>query len=295
MKNNFKKNIDKFLHYLEFEKKRSRATVRNYEFYLARFSAWAKKNVRDIELEDIEKYKLWLDRIQEKTKRRLKKNTQNYHLIALREFFKYMSKIDTQILPPEKIKLGKMPERDIIIIDGGELKRFLDAPLNLEGGRDIKNIIILRDKAILETLFSTGLRVSELINLKIKQINVASKKLTVCVKTGKVRTVFISNQAAYWINKYLKKREDLSPFVFVCHDRAKNKRDNLLDPLTSRTVQRIVKKYAKLAGVVKKISPHTLRHSFAANLMANQEDISSVQEKLGHSSLANTRVYEKVK
>lgn len=302
--NKMKKYIDKFLTYLEVEKNRSLATVRNYDFYLSRFAEWAAKqgigDPKDIILEGVTKYRLWLNRFEDEKGVPLKKNTQNYHLIALRAFLKYLAKIDVKTLAPEKIELGKMPERDITFIEGKELERFLNAPIinNVNGiniESNVANVIELRDKAVLETLFSTGLRVSELTSLKIEQIDLQDKKdaqeLTVRGKGSKVRIVFLSNQALYWIKKYLEARKnDVSPFLFVSHDKAKEGRE-MLEPLTPRSIQRIVKKYAKLAGITKKVSPHTLRHSFATNLLTNEADIRSVQTMLGHSSITTTQIY----
>ncbi len=305
------KYITKFLTYLEIEKNRSLATVKNYEFYLKRFANWAgEHNIDDpseIKLEDVTQYRLWLNRLETEKGETLKKSTQNYHLISLRTFLKYLAKIDVKTLASEKIELGQMSERDITFIEGAELERFLNAPLtssqsSSKGGEekivaneDGNNLIALRDKAILETLFSTGLRVSELVNLKIEQIDLKdqskAQELTVRGKGRKVRIVFLSNQAKYWIKKYLDIRRDVSPFLFSSHDRAKDKRDENLEPLTPRTIQRIVKKYAKVAGITKQISPHTLRHSFATDLLANDADIRSVQTMLGHSSITTTQIY----
>ncbi|MFH0857017.1 MAG: site-specific tyrosine recombinase/integron integrase [bacterium] len=304
---NIKKYIIKFLTYLEIEKNRSLATVKNYDFYLSRFAKWAEEhNINDpskIGLEDVTQYRIWLNRYEDSHGNSLKKNTQNYHLIALRAFLKYLAKIDVKTMAPEKIELAKMPERDVTFLEGRELERFLNAPL--DGGRDAINsvsitdgtagIIALRDKAILETLFSTGLRVSELVSLKIEQVDLKDKsnaqELTVRGKGRKVRIIFLSNQALYWIKKYLEARRDVSPYVFVSHDKAKEGRDETMEPLTTRSVQRIVRKYAKIAGITKKVSPHTLRHSFATNLLTNDADIRAVQIMLGHSSITTTQIY----
>lgn len=314
---NIKKYIIKFLTYLEIEKNRGLATIRNYDFYLSRFAKWAEEHgISDpstIGLEDVTQYRLWLNRFEDSKGRSLKKNTQNYHLIALRAFLKYLAKIDVETLAPEKIELAKMPERDVTFIEGSELERFLNAPISdkipqppfLKGEiktpltplceRGGENIIALRDKAILETLFSTGLRVSELTNLKIEQIDLKdlsnAQELTVRGKGRKVRIIFLSNQALYWIKKYLAARRDVSPYLLVSHDKAKEGRDETMEPLTPRSVQRIVKKYAKMAGITKKVSPHTLRHSFATNLLTNDADIRAVQTMLGHSSITTTQIY----
>ncbi|MFC1613212.1 tyrosine-type recombinase/integrase [Patescibacteria group bacterium] len=292
-----KKHILQFLEYLETKKKRcdkgvlqyAPTTSKNYDFYLSRFFKWANNNgisdIKKITANDIEKYKNWLNKFKDNNKKCLKKNTQNYHLIALRSFLKYLNRANFKILDPIKIKLYKMPEQNIVSIKNSELERLLNAPLlttpppnpllRKEGdarpaeSSENNKIIMLRDKAILETLFSTGLRVSELSNLKTKQIQNNSNKLLI-KNNDKSKTVYLSNQAKYWIKKYLDIRTDKSKYLFVSHDKAKNKRDSKgvsqyaptkYAPLTCRSIQRIVKKYAKLAGITKKISPHSFRNS----------------------------------
>lgn len=292
--------INEFLEHLEIEKNRSAKTTRNYDFYLRRFREWAKDPAPEqINLEMVRRYRLYLNRLTDKFGGQLKKNTQNYHLIALRAFLKYLAKRDIKTMSAEKIELGKMPERIVDFLDGADLERLLEAPIKQE--LRIKNqesgklpLTNLRDKAILETLFSTGLRVSELANLKREQIGADKEEFTVRGKGSKPRTVFISNQARYWIKKYLASRGDVSPYLFVSHDPAGKKRDNVSQGLTARSVQRIVLKWAKAAGITKKISPHTLRHSFATDLLQNGADLRSVQELLGHSSVTTTQIYTHV-
>lgn len=283
---------------MEIEKNRSRKTVRNYRFYLERFSAWAKNpRPEQINLEMTRQYRLYLNRLNDRFGAPLKKNTQNYHLIALRAFLKYLAKRDIKTMPAEKIELGRMPDRIVDFLEGSELERLLEAPLRAEraGGEKGKhNITRLRDKAILETLFSTGLRVSELASLKRDQVKTDREELTVRGKGAKPRAVFLSNQARYWIKKYLESRTDVSPFLFVSHDPASAKRDSIAEGLTPRSVQRIVEKWAKAAGITKAITPHVLRHSFATDLLQNGADIRSVQEMLGHSSITTTQIYTHV-
>ncbi len=276
--------IIQFLEYLEIEKNRSAKTVRNYDFYLKRFSDWAGNiSPAAITQEKIRQYRLWLNRYKDETGRELKKNTQNYHLIALRAFLKYLAKRDIKTLSAEKIELGKMPERVVDFLEGSDLERILEAPtLN-----DAPEIIKKRDKAILELLFSTGLRVSELANLKKEQVNLKKEEFTVRGKGDKPRVVFLSNQAKFWIKQYLDARQDVSPFLFVSHDRAHESEG----ALTPRSVERLVKKYSKIAGITKKVTPHTMRHSYATDLLMNGADIRSVQAMLGHSSITTTQIY----
>lgn len=285
--------INEFLEHLEIERNRSRKTIRNYRFYLERFSAWAKNpRPEQVSLEMTRQYRLYLNRLNDRFGAPLKKNTQNYHLIALRAFLKYLAKRDIKTMSAEKIELGKMPDRIVDFLEGSDLERLLEAPMqekNKETGKTPLNN--LRDKAILETLFSTGLRVSELASLKREQIKEDHEELTVRGKGAKPRTVFISNQARYWIKKYLEQRTDVSPFLFVSHDPASAKRDSVAEGLTPRSVQRMVEKWAKVAGITKEITPHVLRHSFATDLLQNGADIRSVQEMLGHSSITTTQIY----
>lgn len=292
--------IKEFLEHLEIEKNRSAKTTRNYDFYLRRFSEWAKNPAPEqINLEMVRNYRLYLNRLTDKFSGQLKKNTQNYHLIALRAFLKYLAKRDIKTMSAEKIELGKMPERIPDFLEGADLERLLEAPLKLEVGRrkledGRHSLTQLRDKAILETLFSTGLRVSELANLKREQIGADKEEFTVRGKGSKPRTVFLSNHARYWIKRYLDLRQDVSPYLFVSHDPASAKRDSINEGLTSRSIQRVVEKWAKAAGVTKKITPHTLRHSFATDLLQNGADLRSVQELLGHSSVTTTQIYTHV-
>ena len=279
-----------FLDYLEIEKGRASNTVANYKFYLKRFFVWA--NINDpskIDQNIVRNYRLWLNRQKDANGQPLKKNTQNYHLIALRAFLKYLAKRDIKTLAPEKIELAKMPDRQIEFLEGSDLETFLQGPLQI----DQPEIIKFRDKAILETLFSTGLRVSELAGLKKEDINLNKDEFTVRGKGSKLRVVFLSNQAKHWLKKYLEARKDMSEYLFTNHDKASIKRNKKKDDqgLTPRSVQRIVQKYAKLAGITKKITPHVLRHSFATDLLTGGADIRSVQAMLGHSSITTTQIY----
>lgn len=296
-----KQHVQKFLDHLEVERNRSDKTIQNYHFYLMRFVDWyGNKPAESITLEDVTKFRLWLNRLVDVHGESLKKNTQNYHLIALRSFLKYLSKRDIKTLAPEKIELMKMPDRDVTFLEGSDLNRILEAPLHLYADATSKNLIMIqhRDKALLELLFSAGLRVSELVKLKKDQVNVTKEEFTIQGKGKKTRIVFLSEQARYWIKKYLSLRTDANSYLFVAHDKRKGtairksgNSDEMEEPLTPRSVQRLVQKYSKVAGVTKNVTPHTLRHSFATDLLQNGADIRSVQSMLGHSSITTTQIY----
>jgi len=278
-----------FLEYMEIEKNRSPKTIENYNHYLTRFISFAKvENPRDITEETIRKYRLTLNRTTDERGKPLKKVTQNYHVIALRSFLKYLAKRDIRVVPAEKIELGKQEEREVVFLESSELERFLRAPQ----GETLSN---LRDRAILETLFSTGLRVSELCSLDQDDIDLKRGEFSVRGKGSKLRMVFLSEQSKTAISSYLDKRQDADEALFIRVPR--NERFEKYEELrlTPRSVQRIVKKYAIAAGIVcKKVSPHSLRHSFATDLLRNGADIRSVQALLGHSSLTTTQIYTNV-
>lgn len=282
----FDKYQKEFLEYLEIERGRSEKTVRNYDFYLSRFAVWAKfPNPIEINNELIRKYRLHLNRdLVGRESAQLKKNTQNYHLIALRAFLKYLAKRDIKSLSSEKIELAKQSTRHVSFLEADELKRFLLAP------EKDPTIVGVRDKAILELLFSTGLRVSELANLLIEGINLKLEEFTVLGKGSKHRVVYLSDAARRAIKAYLERRRDVSPFLFVRHDRAR-KFTPSAHPLTPRSIQRIVDRYSREAGITKRVTPHTLRHTYATDLLRNGADIRSVQSLLGHESITTTQVY----
>ena len=284
------RHVTEFLEYLEIERNRSDKTTRNYHFYLRRFCDWAKDpSPEKITKETVRQYRLWLNReLVGREGGALKKNTQNYHLIALRAFLKYLAKRDIPSLAPEQIELAKQPMREVAFLEGDELARMLAIPR-----RDAEGLVALRDTAILETLFSTGCRVSELSGLKIDQVNLHRDEFTVRGKGDKLRVVFLSPDAKEALKAYLGARRDPSPYLFVSHDRAKGGREET-GPLTPRSIQRLVERYAKAAGVTKKITPHTLRHTFATDLLLGGADIRAVQSLLGHSSITTTQVYTHV-
>ena len=285
-----------FLEHLEVERNRSQRTIENYDFYLRRFLGWLGegKMPSAITGETVRKYRLWLNRLADVHGDPLKKNTQNYHLIALRSFLKYLAKRDVDTLAPEKIELMKMPDREVAFLEGSDLNTILEMPLKLMK-QETKSgeVIAYRDKAMLELFFSSGLRVSELVNLKQENINLKKDEFTITGKGKKTRIVFLSEQARHWIKKYLAARKDMNPYLFVSHDKRtgdKKKKDES-EPITPRSAQRMVQKYAKAAGITKSVTPHTLRHSYATDLLQNGADIRSVQAMLGHSSITTTQIY----
>lgn len=285
-----KKLKTQYLEYLEIEKDRSQKTIENYDHYLERFLKWAKiAGPAEITDELIRSYRLFLNRTSDEKGRSLKKITQNYHVIAVRNFLRYLAKRDVKTLAAEKIELGKTLRQEVEFLESEEVDRIFAAAV----GADLKSF---RDRAILELLYSSGLRVSELTNLSRDQVNLKTQEFSVQGKGGKIRVVFISDRAKNALEKYLEKRPDIDPAVFArigiqCLEKKKNS-DNLR--LTPRSIQRIVKYYALKAGIVKDVHPHTLRHSFATDLIQNGADIRSVQEMLGHSSVTTTQIYTHV-
>jgi len=269
--------LNDYLDYLEIEKNRSIKTRVNYERYLKKFLEFSKISRPEQISQDLTRqYRLWLNR------KSIKKNTQNYYLIALRNFLKYLAKRDLKVLSADKIELGKQSDRQVVFLENSELERLLNAP----NGSSFK---ALRDRAILELLFSTGLRVSELCSLNRDSINFKSGEFAVRGKGDKVRLVFLSNTAKEALKNYLEKRGDVDEALFVRNVKNPAKEDNLR--LTTRSIERLVKYYAAKAGLSKKVTPHSLRHSFATDLLMNGADIRSVQALLGHSSITTTQIY----
>ena len=280
--------LQDFLEYMEIEQNRSQKTIENYNHYISRFLKWSKaKRPVDITMELVRKYRLYLNRLTDGKGGTLKRVTQNYHVIALRNFLKYMAKNDIEAISADKIEVGKNPSGQVEFLDEEELKRLLGSA----NGDSLKS---LRDRSILELLFSTGLRVSELVNISRDQFNLKTQEFSVRGKGGKIRIVFVSDTAREFIKRYLDKRTDIDPALFIRLNKngSASKEEN--KRLTTRSVQRIVKHYATKAGIVKDVHPHTLRHSFATDLLANGADIRSVQSMLGHSSITTTQVYTHV-
>lgn len=275
-----------FLEYLEIEQNRSQKTIVNYDHYLTRLIDYAGDiKVADINTELIRKWRLWLNRLGTNTSDELQKNTQNYHLIALRGFLKFCAKRDIPALAPEKIELARTKRKQVTFLNEDELSRMFSQP-------DIQTEAGLRDRAILELLFSSGLRVSELVALDIDHINLKRREFMVRGKGQKDRPIFISPVAAEWVQAYLDERQDNTRPLFIRYSGRKGV-DNSGDyqRLTVRSVQRLVARYALLAGITKHVSPHTLRHSFATDLVMNGADLRSVQAMLGHSNIATTQIY----
>ncbi len=305
MKSNTKieKMVQDFLEYCEIERNKSLQTIRNYHHYLTRFALYCNQNnltkPEQITLDTVRSYRLYLNRLtDERTGRSLKPITQNYHVIAVRAFLKYLAKRDIDTLSAEKIELAKNPSREVEIMSNDEVQRIKDATVHEEN-----EVARLRDKAILELLFSSGVRISELVQLKIRQLNLERGEFTVRGKGDKLRLVFMSQDAIEAIQKYLKKRHDNNPALFVSHSKVGNaierQMSNLggkgdVPGLTARSVQRMVRKYAMLAGIMHKVTPHTFRHSFATDLLQNGADIRSVQTLLGHASITTTQIYTHV-
>lgn len=279
MSENIRELKREFLEYLEIEKGRSLKTLDNYGRYIEKFLEFGKiGNPGEITDDLIRKYRLFLNRVQTSEGNEITRKTQNYYLIALRMFLKYLAKRGIESLAPEKIELAKISQNQLDLITEEELDRILKAP----EGNDIRK---LRDKAILELLFSTGLRVSELCSLNQNQINEAkSGEISIRGKGGKIRVVFISETAKEAIKNYLSKRTDTEEALFV---RIKENPSRL----TSRSIERIVNFYAIKAGVSRKVTPHTLRHCFATDLLSAGADLRSVQSLLGHSSITTTQIY----
>ncbi|MFA6094910.1 MAG: site-specific tyrosine recombinase/integron integrase [Candidatus Paceibacterota bacterium] len=278
-----------FLEHLEIEKGRSLKTIENYDHYLSRFISYTKiTDPGKITDNMIREFRLWLNR-QEGQKvpgqmQTMKKKTQNYYLIALRAFLKYMMKRDVVSLSPEKIELAKVSERSLDLLTSEELQRLLTAP----NGTDLKS---LRDKTILYLLFSTGLRVSELCSLN-RDLDIRKDEFSIRGKGEKVRVVFLTDDAKVAVKKYVDARKDMDDAMFVQFGKNGLTRDTTR--LTSRSIERILKYYAIKAGISRKVTPHVIRHSFATDLLQNGADLRSVQMLLGHANIATTQIYTHV-
>jgi site-specific recombinase XerD len=285
-----------FLEYVEIEKGRSLKTVENYDRYLSRFFAFGNiSKPSDITEDLVRRFRLFLNRQRANADGdTLKKKTQNYYLIALRSFLKYLIKRDVKTLAPDKIELAKVSERSLDLITRVELDRLLDGPES-NGSTPEKALVGLRDKAILEFFFSTGLRVSELCSLP-RELDLSRGELTVRGKGEKIRIVFVSERAKAALRAYLDKRTDMDDALFISHakNRASQESNGTSASLTPRSIERIVQKYAIKAGISKKVTPHVLRHSFATDLLQNGADIRSVQTLLGHADISTTQIYTHV-
>ncbi len=280
--------INRFLEHAEIGKNQSPKTIQNYHHYLKRFLDWhGDKDPKLITLDTIHKYRLYLNRYSDERGRTLSPKTQNYHLIALRAFLKYLTKNDIPCLAPEKIELGKSEKRSVEFLTREELDRLF-------GAVDLSSPRGLRDRAILEMLFSTGLRVSELVSLNCDQVDLERKEFMVRGKGRKPRIVFLSERCVEWLDRYLATRQDNWRPLFINTRRHRSDEDLDLHEkkrLTTVSIQNIVRRTARQAGIIKKVTPHTLRHSFATNLLFRGADLRSVQDLLGHASITTTQIY----
>ena len=287
----FSEALADFLEHLEVEGGRSPRTIENYKLYLERFIDFAGDiDVAKITSETIRKYRLWLNRYKNSnTGEELLLITQNYHLIALRGLLTYLSQRDISSLAADKITLPKTVRKQVTFLHYDEVVRLIEQiPLDNEPG--------LRDRAIIELLFSSGLRVSELVNLNRDHINLARREFMVRGKGQKDRPVFVSMSAAEHVKNYLDARHDNLPALFISYSRrlAKPSVSGDYRRLGARSIQRMVSHYARLAGITKHVSPHTMRHSFATDLLMNGADLRAVQSMLGHSNIATTQIYTHV-
>ncbi|MCL5410461.1 MAG: tyrosine-type recombinase/integrase [Patescibacteria group bacterium] len=283
--------ITDFLEYMEVEKGRTIASTKNYDRYLRTFSAFTKENgienPEKIDLEIIRKFRLALNRTN------ISKRTQNYYLIALRSFLSFLqNRKNINVLAAERIELAKTSQKELVFLTDDELDVLLSQP-------DLKTIQGLRDKAILDLFFSTGLRVSELCSLKKDDINLKKPEFSIKGKGGKIRVVFLDENARLSLQKYLNIRTDQSDYLFVSYGHTSNKSETRNPKsenkgITPRSVQRMIKKYAKASGITKIITPHSLRHTFATDLLFSGSDLRAVQSLLGHENIATTQIYTHV-
>jgi site-specific recombinase XerD len=282
--------IDEFLEYLEIEKNCSKLTIRDYRHYLEVFENWFTvslpgKSIKDLDLATVRRYRVFLANRADAKGLTLMRVTQNYYVIALRSFLRFLIKNDHETLEPSKIDLPKTESRSLKFLEKEQVDRLVtEADTSKEEG--------LRDRAIMELLFSTGLRVSELVGLNKDRINLERREFGVIGKGGKARLVFVSDRAAEWIKRYLDKRKDNFKPLFIRYSGAvteENGGEKMR--LTARSVERLVKKYVRSARIPVDATVHTLRHSFATDLLTNGADIRSVQEMLGHKNIATTQIY----
>lgn len=285
------KLINSFLEYLQIEKGASPLTLRNYNHYLNRFSKFISeqgiKSLDQIDQEAIRRFRVFLGSLQNRNSEPISRRTQSYHVIAIRSFLKWLIKTDHNVVSPEKIDLPKVSDRQVKFLTGEDVDRLLNAP-------NMSEIQGIRDKAILEVLFSTGLRVSELINLDRDKIDFDRREFGILGKGGRARVVFLSNRASEFLQKYLAARIDEFKPLFIRHKNINNLIEGNKARLTVRSVQRMLKKYVKKVKLSVDATPHILRHSFATDLLIAGADLRSVQEMLGHKNVATTQIYTHV-
>lgn len=279
-----------YIEHVEVERGRSSKTAENYNHYLERLVDFAGNiPVDKITMELIRKYRLWLNRYENDNGESLSIITQGYHLIALRGFLAYLARRDIDSLSPEKVDLPKAARKQVTFLSPEEVTRLLESIPDSDHPQD------LRDRAIVELLFSSGLRVSELAGLDRSHVNTKRREFVVRGKGQKDRPIFISQIAATCVDKYLESRTDTLTPLFISYSRNSTAgTSGNYRRLTSRSIQRIISKYANLAGITKHVTPHTMRHSYATNLLMNGADIRSVQAMLGHSDISTTQVYTHV-
>jgi len=289
------KYIREFLEYLEIEKNSSKLTIRNYRLYLQRFDDWFVKNypgkgIRDIKIDMIRKYRLYLSNWVDDKNMTLMRVTQSYYIIALRSFLKFLIRSDHETLSPDKIDLPKSESKSLKFLERDHLQTLFDS---VDVSKNDEKA--LRDRAILELLFSTGLRVSELSRLNRDQINFTTREFGIIGKGGRARVVFLSDSAAQWLDQYFDKRDDPWKPAFIRYAKEKvYEDDGEKMRLTPRSIERILTKYVKASRIPVKATPHTLRHSFATDLLYNGADLRSVQEMLGHKNISTTQIYTHV-
>lgn len=285
--------VNQFLEYLEIEKNCSKLTIRDYRHYLEVFEKWITvslpdKNLKNLDLQDVRKYRVFLANRADSKGLTLKRVTQNYYVIALRSFLRFLIKNDYETLEPSKIDLPKTESRSLKFLEREQVDRLVTST-------DTSKEEGIRDRTIMELLFSTGLRVSELVNLNRDQINLDRREFGVIGKGGKARLVFVSDRAADWIKRYLEKREDVYKPLFIRYSGTKiSENSGEKMRLTPRSIERVVKKYVRLSRIPVDATVHTMRHSFATDLLTNGADIRSVQEMLGHKNIATTQIYTHV-
>jgi len=284
------KYIEQFLEYLEIEKNSSKLTIRNYRFYLMRFSNWALENqpqmkLKNLNSDTIRRYRKYLSDLTDCRQLTLKRVTQSYHIIALRSFLRYLIRNDIETLAPEKIDLPKGESKSLKFLDKDHLRELVNSV-------DVSTEKGLRDRSILELLFSTGLRVSELTKLNRENINFKSREFGVIGKGGRARIVFLSDSAVFWLTKYFEARIDEYAPVFIRYAKSIDGTNNGEKMrLTPRSIERTVEKYVKKSKIPVQATPHTLRLSFATDLLSNGADLRSVQEMLGHKNISTTQIY----
>jgi len=287
--------ITEFLEHLQIERNVSPLTIRNYQHYLLRFNKWfseASSTPSDptaITNDTIRRFRIFLSRYADAHQMTLKRVTQNYHLIALRAFLRYLAKRDIKALSPEKIDLAKAESRSLKFLNHEQLMRLVNQP-------DMSTPQGERDKAILELLFSTGLRVSELTKLNREHLDLKSREIGIIGKGGRPRVVFISDEAAKWLEYYLRARDETYKPLFIRYSgkKADPAKGEEAMRLTARSVQRLVEKYVKKAHLPVKITPHGLRHTFATDLLSSGADLRAIQEMLGHKNISTTQIYTHV-